>query len=308
MVVDGAFDKSRVAVISGGGSGHEPAMAGYVGAGLLTAAVCGGVFASPSEDAVLAAIRATTGEAGAQATVPAPFRSRLRSAFAHDSFCPRPSGCLLVVMNYTGDRLNFGAAAERAKAEGLRVEMVVVAGAPCSQHTAAHACTLRALPRDGCADCWHLHSLRAADDCALKAKDAVGRRGVAGTVFVLKTAGATAAAGASLADVTAAAEDVAARVGTMGASLTGCTVFGQPQCDRSAHACCCWVCVCGRGVVGWPWWVLWGGGGRQGAHRDGRGELMACACHADAAVAGWGLTRWSWAWAFTASPAPTGQS
>lgn len=84
---------------------------------MLAAAVAGEVFASPSEDAVLAAIRAATG----------------------------PAGCLLVVMNYTGDRLNFGAAAERAKAEGLEVEMVVT-----------------------------------ADDCALEGKPAVGRRGIAG--------------------------------------------------------------------------------------------------------------------------------
>jgi dihydroxyacetone kinase len=73
--------------VSGGGSGHEPAFAGYVGKGFLSAAVCGDVFASPSVDAVLAGIRTATG----------------------------PAGCLLVIMNYTGDRLNFGLAAERAK-------------------------------------------------------------------------------------------------------------------------------------------------------------------------------------------------
>ncbi|KAL4420321.1 hypothetical protein ABPG77_010226 [Micractinium sp. CCAP 211/92] len=157
------------ALHAGGGSGHEPAMAGFVGRGMLAAAVCGEVFASPSEDAVLAAIRAVTG----------------------------PAGCLLVVMNYTGDRLNFGAAAERAKAEGLKVEMVVT-----------------------------------ADDCALKAKAAVGRRGIAGTVLVHKIAGATAAAGGSLDEVKAAAEAAAASIGTIGASLSGCTVFGQPPSDR----------------------------------------------------------------------------
>ncbi len=90
--------RDRVAVVSGGGAGHEPAHAGFVGPGLLTAAVSGEVFASPSVDAVLAALLAVTGEAG----------------------------CLLVVKNYTGDRLNFGLAAERARAAGLRMEMVVV--------------------------------------------------------------------------------------------------------------------------------------------------------------------------------------
>ena len=92
------WDKSKVALISGGGSGHEPAHAGFVGAGMLTAAVCGEIFASPSVDAVLAGILAVTG----------------------------PSGCLLIVKNYTGDRLNFGLAAERARAFGLKVAMVVV--------------------------------------------------------------------------------------------------------------------------------------------------------------------------------------
>ena len=76
------WDKSKVALVSGGGSGHEPAHAGFVGAGMLTAAVCGEVFASPSVEAVLAGILAVTGEAG----------------------------CLLIVKNYTGDRLNFGLA------------------------------------------------------------------------------------------------------------------------------------------------------------------------------------------------------
>ncbi|NEK54986.1 dihydroxyacetone kinase, partial [Rhizobium leguminosarum] len=89
---------SKVALVSGGGSGHEPSHAGFVGKGMLTAAVCGDVFASPSVDAVLAGILAVTGD----------------------------SGCLLIVKNYTGDRLNFGLAAERARAHGKKVEMVIV--------------------------------------------------------------------------------------------------------------------------------------------------------------------------------------
>jgi dihydroxyacetone kinase len=73
----------KVAVLSGGGSGHEPAHAGYVGQGLLTGAVAGDVFTSPSVDAILATILAVAG----------------------------PAGALLVVKNYTGDRLNFALAA-----------------------------------------------------------------------------------------------------------------------------------------------------------------------------------------------------
>ena len=59
------WDKSKVALVSGGGSGHEPAHAGFVGEGMLTAAVCGDVFASPSVDAVLAGILAVPGLPGA---------------------------------------------------------------------------------------------------------------------------------------------------------------------------------------------------------------------------------------------------
>ena len=99
VVVRTDADRAHVAVVSGGGAGHEPAHAGYIGAGMLTGAVAGEVFTSPSVDAVLAGILAVTGEAG----------------------------CLLVVKNYTGDRLNFGLAAEKARALGLHVEMVVVA-------------------------------------------------------------------------------------------------------------------------------------------------------------------------------------
>ncbi len=161
------WDKSKVALISGGGSGHEPAHAGFVGQGLLTAAVCGEVFASPSVDAVLAGILAVTGSAG----------------------------CLLVVKNYTGDRLNFGLAAERARAMGLKVEMVVV-----------------------------------DDDIALP--DLPQARGVAGTLFVHKIAGAMAEQGATLDQVTHAAQQVIDGTSSIGTSLDTCTVPGSPKEDR----------------------------------------------------------------------------
>src|SRR5271155_2594186 len=88
----------QVAMLSGGGSGHEPAHAGYIGAGMLSAAVAGEVFTSPSSDSVFAAINAVSGK----------------------------PGVLLVVKNYTGDRLNFGLAAEMARADGIPVEVVIV--------------------------------------------------------------------------------------------------------------------------------------------------------------------------------------
>ncbi|KAB0678837.1 dihydroxyacetone kinase subunit DhaL [Aureimonas leprariae] len=152
----------QVALISGGGSGHEPAHAGYVGSGMLSAAVCGEVFTSPSTDAVLAAIRAVAS----------------------------PAGVLLIVKNYTGDRLNFGLAAEIARTEGTPVEMLIV-----------------------------------DDDAALAGEDeTAGRRGIAGTVFVHKIAGAAAAEGRPLAEVHAAAAGAVARLATMGVALTPCTV------------------------------------------------------------------------------------
>jgi len=158
----------QVAVISGGGSGHEPAHAGYVGRGMLSAAVAGNVFTSPSPDAVLAAIRATAG----------------------------PAGVLLIIKNYTGDRLNFGLAAELARAEGISVETVLV-----------------------------------ADDVALAASPGhAGRRGLAGTILVHKIAGAVAESGATLAAVAAAARAAASAVRTMGLALSSCTVpaAGRP--------------------------------------------------------------------------------
>ncbi|MEU0510741.1 dihydroxyacetone kinase subunit DhaK [Amycolatopsis sp. NPDC006125] len=88
----------KVAVISGGGSGHEPLHGGFVGHGMLDAAVPGAVFTSPTPDAVQAAISATTGAAGA----------------------------LLIVKNYTGDVLNFETAGELAAAEDLDVRSVVI--------------------------------------------------------------------------------------------------------------------------------------------------------------------------------------
>ena len=183
VVLRADWDKSRVALISGGGSGHEPAHAGFVGEGMLTAAVCGEVFASPSVDAVLAGILAVTG----------------------------PAGSLLIVKNYTGDRLNFGLAAERARAMGYKVEMVVV-----------------------------------DDDVALP--DLPQPRGVAGTLFVHKIAGALAAQGASLEDVTQAAQSVISRAVSMGISLDTCTVPGSPKEERIPEG----MAELGLGIHGEP--------------------------------------------------------
>jgi dihydroxyacetone kinase len=158
----------QVAIISGGGSGHEPAHAGYVGLGMLSAAVAGDVFTSPSSDAVFAAIKATAGKPGA----------------------------LLVVKNYTGDRLNFGLAAEMARAEGIAVEVLLV-----------------------------------EDDVALKGTgQRTGARGLAGTILIHKLVGAAADEGMSLAEVTALGRAAVQSLATMGVSLSAGTspAVGRP--------------------------------------------------------------------------------
>lgn len=169
VVLRSDWDRARVALVSGGGSGHEPSHAGFVGQGMLTAAVCGEVFASPSVDAVLAGILAVTGK----------------------------PGCLLIVKNYTGDRLNFGLAAERARAQGLKVTMVIV-----------------------------------DDDVALP--DLPQARGVAGTLFVHKIIGALAEQGADLDTLTAEANRIIKGVVSIGMSLDTCTIPGSPREDRIA--------------------------------------------------------------------------
>jgi ATP-dependent dihydroxyacetone kinase len=158
---------SQVAIIAGGGSGHEPAHAGFVGPGLLTAAVCGEVFTSPSVDAVFAAIMAVTGR----------------------------GGCLLVIKNYTGDRLNFGLAAERARTLGKKVEVVVV-----------------------------------RDDIAIP--NISQPRGIAGVLFVEKIAGHYAAKGWSLKKVAAIAQKAADGLVSLGIALSSCTLPGIGREDR----------------------------------------------------------------------------
>ena len=167
VVVRNDWDKSKVALISGGGSGHEPAHAGFVGKGMLTAAVCGDIFASPSVDAVLSAIINVTGDAG----------------------------CLLIVKNYTGDRLNFGLAAEKARALGYKVEMVMV-----------------------------------QDDIALP--DNPQPRGIAGTALIHKIAGYAAEQGQSLAQVKTLAQRAIKGTASIGVAFSTCHIPGETRDNR----------------------------------------------------------------------------
>ncbi|HDX9611497.1 TPA: dihydroxyacetone kinase subunit DhaK [Bacillus toyonensis] len=156
------MNENKVTLISGGGSGHEPAHAGLVGKGMLDAAVCGDVFASPSQIQVYQAIKETASK----------------------------KGTLLIIKNYSGDIMNFKNGAHLATEDGIEVDYVKV-----------------------------------DDDIAVEdSLYTVGRRGVAGVIFVHKIAGAAAEAGMELGVVKAVAEKAAANVRTIGLALTSCTV------------------------------------------------------------------------------------
>lgn len=161
--------KGKVAIVSGGGSGHEPSHGGYVGNGMLDAAVAGAVFTSPTPDQVYEAVKAVDGGAGV----------------------------LLVIKNYSGDVMNFDMAKDLADMDGIKVESVVV-----------------------------------NDDVAVENSTyTAGRRGIAGTVFIHKIAGAKAEQGASLEEVKRVAEKVISNVRSMGMALSSCIVpaAGKPN-------------------------------------------------------------------------------
>ena len=168
IVVRADKKEGKVALVSGGGGGHGPAHAGYVGTGMLDGAVAGTVFTSPTPDQVLEGIKAVATD----------------------------QGVLCVVKNYTGDIMNFEMAVEMAADEDIKADYVVV-----------------------------------NDDVAVRdSLYTTGRRGVAGTIFVHKIAGAKAEQGASLADVKSVAEKVVANVRSMGMAIEPCTVpaAGKP--------------------------------------------------------------------------------
>ena len=158
----------KVAVISGGGAGHEPLHAGFVGKGMLDAAISGNVFSSPSPDRIGSAIEQVS--------------------------CGK--GVLMVIKNYSGDIMNFGLSADLADMDDIEVAQVIV-----------------------------------KDDVAVPDREeGTGRRGIAGTVFVHKIAGAKAEQGASLAEVKAAAEKAVRNIRTMGVAMTPCILpaVGKP--------------------------------------------------------------------------------
>ena len=161
------IDPEKVTLISGGGSGHEPAHAGFVGTGMLDAAVCGDVFASPSQVQIYNALKLTASN----------------------------KGTLMIIKNYSGDCMNFnGAGADASEDEGLNIERVFV-----------------------------------NDDVAVQGSSytnddyVVGRRGVAGTVFVHKIAGAAAQQGKDLKEVKRVAQKTIDNLASIGFALSSCT-------------------------------------------------------------------------------------
>jgi dihydroxyacetone kinase-like protein len=164
----------RVGLVSGGGSGHEPLHAGYVGAGMLDAACPGRIFASPHNRQIFAASRAVA----------------------------REDGVLHLVKNYTGDKINFGIAAERLAREGIPCERVLI-----------------------------------DDDFASESAEvATGRRGTGATVLVEKILGAAADTGMGLAELVALGNDLVGRCRSLAVASAAHTAptTGQPAFDLQA--------------------------------------------------------------------------
>ncbi|XP_046832755.1 triokinase/FMN cyclase-like isoform X1 [Vespa crabro] len=160
--------KNKVAIICGGGSGHEPFVAGFVGTGMLTAAIAGSIFASPPSKHITHAI----------------------NCVAQDN----TAGILVIVPNYTGDRLNFGIALEKAKQAGINIAEIIV-----------------------------------GEDCSIpeKERSSIGKRGLTGMLLVIKIAGALAEKGKALSEVLKYAEYTVENMATYAVGLSACSIPGQ---------------------------------------------------------------------------------
>ncbi|KAF5529809.1 dihydroxyacetone kinase [Fusarium mexicanum] len=188
-VVSNAYhDNSIVSIIGGGGSGHEPAWSGFVGDGLLSAAACGDIFASPSTKQVIKAIRTV----------------------------PSSQGVILFITNYTGDRLHFGLAMEKAKAEGLVDNIAILA---------------------------------ATDDVSIpKSKSSrLGRRGLPGHILTMKILGAASKQNYSFDKCLEIGQAVNDHIVTIGSSLDYCHVPGRQHQSIPQD-----VCVIGAGIHNEP--------------------------------------------------------
>ncbi|KAF4960649.1 hypothetical protein FGADI_818 [Fusarium gaditjirri] len=157
---------------------HDPSLSliasekGYIGEGALDVVVAGEIFASPSASQILTGLQVVKSS----------------------------KGSLMIVKNFTGDKLNFGLPAEKAKADGQKVEMVIV-----------------------------------GDDVSVEGNTLVGQRGLAGTVFCHKIAGAKAAQGVSLEQVASTTRKAASQMATVASSLDRCSVPGQAIQETLPH-------------------------------------------------------------------------
>ncbi|KOS16378.1 dihydroxyacetone kinase [Malassezia pachydermatis] len=178
---DASHDRSKVAILAGGGAGHEPTFGGMTGRGMLSVAVSGDVFASPSAAQICSGV----------------------------DLAPTDKGIIVVVLNYTGDCLNFGLASEKARSafasegKGKEVEMVIV-----------------------------------GDDVSVgRSKGGlVGRRGLAGTPFVVKALGAGSENGMDVKSLAKLGRTMVSNLVTVGSSLDHCHVPGRSTDDEERGA------------------------------------------------------------------------
>lgn len=159
-------DSGKVAVLGGGGSGHEPFASGFIGSGMLEGAVAGGIFASPPTGHVLYAIA---------------------QLYKYNS-----GGVLVILGNYTGDRLNFGKAIEKAKIAGIKVEGLIV-----------------------------------GEDVASR-NNKTGGRSMVGEVLFYKLCGAMSVKGYDLMAIKNMAAEANKYMATLGVCLSACSLPGQP--------------------------------------------------------------------------------
>ncbi|KAM3476250.1 hypothetical protein MY8738_007051 [Beauveria namnaoensis] len=187
-------DQSQVSVVGGGGSGHQPAWSGYLGSGLLSAAACGDIFASPSASQVLAAMEAV----------------------------PSEKGTILLITSYTGDRLHFGLAAEKARAKA----------AASGQYSNGK-----------------VGIVAATDDVSIGRSKGVrvGRRGLPGYIFTMKIVCSAAAENWLFDDCVRLAEAVNAQTVSIGSALDHCHDPGRKHQSVAED-----TCIIGSGIHNEP--------------------------------------------------------
>lgn len=199
VIYDCTHSNDKVAIISGGGAGHEPGHAGVIGRGMLTAAISGEIFASPSASQICSGLDLANTDAGV----------------------------IFVVNNYTGDCLNFGLAAEKARA---------------------------ALAYSGNKKSGGVEMVIVGDDVAVGRERGglVGRRGLAGNIFTCKILGAASEKGLGVKQLAELGRTLIDNTVTIGTSLDHCHVPGRPKGDEERGALAEDACELGMGIHNEP--------------------------------------------------------